>query len=78
MIIVDLAIQYWLLWLILAIASLALTIHSQLKFMSEGIVKLDFAEALGKLRYVILFGLIFFISGLMLLIAIVVGILRAV
>lgn len=78
MIIVDLAVQYWLLWLVLTIASLALTIHSQLKFMSEGVAKLDFAEALGKLRYVILFGFIFFISGIMLLIAIVVGILRAV
>jgi len=78
MIIVDLATQYWLLWLILTIASLALTIYCQLKFMSEGIGKLDFAEAIGKLRYVILFGFIFFISGIMLLIAIVIGILRAV
>ncbi|MFA6097721.1 MAG: hypothetical protein WC788_08940 [Candidatus Paceibacterota bacterium] len=77
MIIVDLAVQYWLLWLILTIASLVATFYCQVKFITKGVAKLDIIEALRRIWPVILFGFISFISGAMFLIAIAVGILRA-
>lgn len=78
MIIVDLAVQYWYIWLIIALASMLSALYCQLRFMKEGIGKLDFFEAIGRIWPVMIFGIILLISGAMLLIALAIAILRAV